>query len=52
MEFTPEQRAYIDEQLRLSDEMQKRNGNKTYIIEEVFDNLLRDFEVIGDNYRL
>ena len=35
MEFTPEQRAYIDWKLKLCEETQRKNGNKTYTLEEV-----------------
>ena len=35
MDFTPEERAYIDMKLRLADEIQARNGNKLYTLEEI-----------------
>ena len=35
MDFTPEQRKYIDWKLKMSDERQLRNGNKTYTLEEI-----------------
>ena len=48
MDFTPEERAYIDAQLRLSDEMQIRNGNKLTPFDEFMDELIRkDLEEVG-----
>ena len=35
MDFTPEEREYIDWKLKLAEETQKRSGNKTYTLEEV-----------------
>ena len=35
MKFSKEEREYIDRELAKSDETQRKNGNKTYTIEEV-----------------
>lgn len=52
LEFTPEQRAYIDSQLKLADEMQLRNGNKLTPFEEVFDKILNEYEKEEESYRV
>ena len=51
-EFTTEQRAYIDSQLKLADEMQLRNGNKLTPFEEVFDKILNEYEKEEESYRV
>lgn len=35
IKFTPEERKIIDRLLEESDEIQRRNGNRTYTIEEM-----------------
>lgn len=35
MKFNKEEREYIDRELAKSDETQRRNGNKTYTLEQV-----------------
>ena len=35
MKFSKEEREYIDKELAKSDETQRRNGNKTYTLEQV-----------------
>ena len=52
MDFTPEEREYIDSQLRLADEMQLRNGNKLYPFEESFDRIFKDYIKDEENYRV
>ena len=52
MDFTPEEREYIDSQLKLADEMQKRNGNKLYPFEETFNEIFKEFLEEEENYRV
>lgn len=47
MDFTSEERKYIDWKLKMSDEMQMKNGNKTYTIEE----LKKEFSLIKNDER-
>ena len=49
MDFTSEERAYIDEQLRIADEMQARNENKLYPFEEVKKRFLKEFNLQNYN---
>lgn len=52
MEFTEEERKYIDWKLRLADEIQLRNGNKLYPFEDVAKRFLEEFEIEEENYRV
>ena len=46
MKFTPEQRKRIDALLAEGEEMQRRNGNKTYSEEEFWNLVYKDLEEI------
>ena len=50
-DFTPEEREYIDRLLEESDVEQKNNGNKTYTIEEVMDELFSIYTDEDEEYR-
>ena len=52
MDFTPEEREYIDKKLRLADEMQLRNGNKLTPFEDVFNKILSEYEKEEETYRI
>ena len=52
MDFTPEQRAYIDWKLKLAEETQLKNGNKLYPFSEVKRNFLEKFNKEEKEYRI
>ena len=50
MDFTPEERKYIDKELALVEEQQKRNGNKVYSFDESVKKTYAKFGLTLEDY--